>query len=337
MDLAELKSIAQELKAEIESQQAENRKTEVKIQEENQILMQLDEEQEKKVFKIETMNMMTKYQIVFLKLEACTHKIMANNEARKRMKVNIAFRKWKEQTVVERTQLQYTSIEVANRMMTAFKNLAKIKQSQKSGEGLRRAFEKWRIQSKVGRLMHTMNEKKQRKIERIETDIEKKTARTSKLMKQKKDIEGEIDELRRMKDEQRLYLKDLIERKETLDSELSELKEQKKNPTRAHSDARIARLEKEIAELEAENDEISTRANTEKSNVSDFISQMDGILEEHDITNILSGFGDATIPQDILDPDEVNLGQMPEEVEQAHAGTGGSSKIKSRPRNAHRY
>jgi len=91
--------------------------------------MQLDEEQEKKVFKIETMNMMTKYQIVFLKLEACTHKIMANNEARKRMKVNIAFRKWKEQTVVERTQLQYTSIEVANRMMTAFKNLAKIKQS----------------------------------------------------------------------------------------------------------------------------------------------------------------------------------------------------------------
>lgn len=96
-------------------------------------------------------------------------------------------------------------------------------------------------------------------------------------------------------------------------------------------------MEKEISELELENDELSSRASTEKSNVSDFISQMDGILEEHDITNILSGFGDATIPQDILDPDEVNLGHLPDEMEQAHAGTGGSSKIKSRPRNAHRY
>lgn len=83
MNIAEMKEMAENLKSEIETEKAENNKLEVKIQEENSILMELDEEQEQKVFKIETMNMMTKYQIVFLKLEACTHKIMANNEARK--------------------------------------------------------------------------------------------------------------------------------------------------------------------------------------------------------------------------------------------------------------
>lgn len=40
-----------------------------------------------------------------------------------------------------------------------------------------------------------------------------------------------------MKEEQRLYLKDLIERKETLDTEFAELKDQAKNPSRSHNDA----------------------------------------------------------------------------------------------------
>ena len=101
---------------------------------------------------------------------------MANNQARKRMKIAIAFRKWKEQTVVERTQLQYTSIAITNKLITALKALGRIKQSQRSSEGLRRCFEKWQMNSTVGKLLQTMNEKKERKLERIETDIERKQA-----------------------------------------------------------------------------------------------------------------------------------------------------------------
>ena len=99
-----------------------------------------------------------------------------------------------------------------------------------------------------------------------------------------------------MKEEQRAYLKDLISRKETLDIEFAELKDQSSNPSSSHCDSRIARLQKEITELEQENGDLSSRASTEKSNVSDFISNMDGVLEDHDISNILSGFGDASIP-----------------------------------------
>jgi hypothetical protein len=53
----------------------------------------LDDEQEKKIFHIETLNMMTKYQIVFLKLEASVYKIVATNKARKELSINDTYKK----------------------------------------------------------------------------------------------------------------------------------------------------------------------------------------------------------------------------------------------------
>jgi len=51
---------------------------------------------EKKQFHLDTINMMTKYQIVFLKLETSLKKIMANNEWRNELRKRRGFMKFAE-------------------------------------------------------------------------------------------------------------------------------------------------------------------------------------------------------------------------------------------------
>ena len=51
---------------------------------------------------IETLNMMTKYQLVFLKLETALTKMTTNIEERRRLRVRIFFNKFRENALVGR-------------------------------------------------------------------------------------------------------------------------------------------------------------------------------------------------------------------------------------------
>ncbi len=50
-----------------------------------------EEEHKQSLLHIETLNMMTKYQLVFIKLETTIYKIAANIDARKKIRVRKAF------------------------------------------------------------------------------------------------------------------------------------------------------------------------------------------------------------------------------------------------------
>jgi hypothetical protein len=58
------------------------------------------------------------------------------------------------------------------------------------------------------------------------------------------------------------------------------------------------------------------------------------LLDQHELSAIMQGLGSFNMTGDI---DEVNIGGDDHiDVQVAHAGTGGSSKIKSRPGNVQR-
>lgn len=57
------------------------------------------------------------------------------------------------------------------------------------------------------------------------------------------------------------------------------------------------------------------------------------MLDSHELNSVMQGMTGISLP---IDQDEVLIGGHEDIEPQAHAGTGGSSKIKSRPANASR-
>lgn len=83
---------------------------ESKLSEKEEQLSKLEEAQEKKVIDLETMNMMTKYQIVYLKLETSLKKITTTLQARMLMRKQRAFEKMRMNAVINRKLDQYNAV-----------------------------------------------------------------------------------------------------------------------------------------------------------------------------------------------------------------------------------
>ncbi len=89
---------------------------------------------EQKQFQLDTMNMMTKYQIVFLKLETSLKKIMANNEWRNEVRKRKGFQKFRENAVKHRIIKEKTESMINAKTERVLKNLLRIKEKADSRE-----------------------------------------------------------------------------------------------------------------------------------------------------------------------------------------------------------
>lgn len=90
--IADQNQFGQAVKSAIEK----NSELETKIRKKTKELAESEKMHEKQQFHIETLNMMTKYQVVFLKLEASLKKIVANNEWRDELRKRRGFMRFAE-------------------------------------------------------------------------------------------------------------------------------------------------------------------------------------------------------------------------------------------------
>ena len=79
--LIDLQSEYSNLKVQLTKIQFQTNELESKLSEKEEIIAKLEEDQETKTSTLEAMNLMTKYQIVFLKLESSVQKITATISA----------------------------------------------------------------------------------------------------------------------------------------------------------------------------------------------------------------------------------------------------------------
>ena len=79
--LIDLQSEYSNLKVQLTKIQFQTNELESKLSEKEEIIAKLEEDQETKTSTLEAMNLMTKYQIVFLKLESSVQKISATISA----------------------------------------------------------------------------------------------------------------------------------------------------------------------------------------------------------------------------------------------------------------
>lgn len=79
--LIDLQSEYSNLKVQLTKIQFQTNELESKLSEKEEIIAKLEQDQETKTSTLEAMNLMTKYQIVFLKLESSVQKITATIQA----------------------------------------------------------------------------------------------------------------------------------------------------------------------------------------------------------------------------------------------------------------
>ena len=89
-------------------------------------------------------------------------------------------------------------------------------------------------------------------------------------------------------------------------------------------DDRVHLLEGQISEVEDENKHLKEKLDSTNSNVGTFIKEMSSLLDQHELQSIMN-MDDGS--EEDEDPDR----QMEYDEIRPHAGTGGSSKLKSRP------
>lgn len=170
-----------------------------------------------------------------------------------------------------------------------------------------RAFSQWKIQTEISKKEESVLFAKNKKLTAVNDEIEKFKKKLEHLNKRKEELDSDLKDLKKRKKEQQEYLKDLEQEKQSLECE---------------------HLEKQLKVIEDENMDLRMKLDSTQDNVGSFISEMSTLLDSHDLQKFLEtteigmrfeydNFGSGT--------DEF------EETHQQHAGTGGSSKIKSRP------
>jgi hypothetical protein len=87
-------------------------------------------------------------------------------------------------------------------------------------------------------------------------------------------------------------------------------------------DDRVHLLEGQISEVEDENKHLKERLESTNTSVGSFIKDMSSLLDQHELTSIMHMDEGS---------EEEERGHIEFEEIRPHAGTGGSSKLRSRP------
>lgn len=135
---------------------------------------------------IETLNMMTKYQLVFLKLETALSKMSTNMEERRRLRVRLFFNKFRENALVGRLLIAKRQSLLTARIRSTLSELFQKVRTGKAGV-LKRALNTWKVRTK-----------QLKKSEEVEQKSQK---RQWELDEQRRRIERRLEEARKRKEE----------------------------------------------------------------------------------------------------------------------------------------
>jgi len=150
------------------------------------------------------------------------------------------------------------------------------------------------------------------------------------LAQKEEELEEEIIGSKHKILEQQKYIKELEVRDISLKNEYGAMVEKQGEGDGKQSEQQ-KRLEQEIRKLEQENLKLKGKVEVSNGSVGTFISEMNTLLDSNELQSILNMEVDSDEEEEELrvrGPDPViDI----ENEEKPHSGTGGSSKMKSRP------
>ena len=161
---------------------------------------------QKQILQAETLNMMTKYQLVFAKIECQVNRVLNSNKIRELGLVQRAFDKFRRNTQAARLQTSYNThlINLRLRSNLGVRILARFQTSRL--RALRKAFESWRLTADaakvVERLQHAIKQEldststtRQKLVQALQTkqaELKRELAKQQDLQKRHESIRSLI-------------------------------------------------------------------------------------------------------------------------------------------------
>ena len=159
--------------------------------------------------------MMTKYQVVFLKLETSLKKIISSNEWREEQRKRRGFLKMAENAVKSHAVSKKTRQLINAKTERVCSNLVKI--SEKFNLNIIKSFNEWRAYTDFRKAEENVLHANNKKLAEISDNVEKNQKKLESLSKRKDDLENDLKDLKKRKKEQQDYLKDLENEKQSLE------------------------------------------------------------------------------------------------------------------------
>ena len=234
--------------------------------------------------------MMTKYQLVFVKMETAFSKIFNHNKLRDLKKVQDAFSKFKFNTIKNRVEVN-CSTRVA---LENFKNLGKLaKICQKNSQtSIKEAFQTWKRTLTIDRAIT-------KKKEELEFELDNAIDERKRVERRINELSEEIDENDKRYNHLYSLVKDnkkkisVYENKgRELSNDINQIMDRDPNTrvdlaSTSPSQNKVQGLQNRLNEAMSENKELNSQLEMTNTNVKSFISEMGSVISTHEVAQMV--------------------------------------------------
>lgn len=248
------------------------------------------ETSKQQLLQAETMGMMTKYQLVFVKMETAFSKIFNHNKLRDLKRQQEAFAKFKFNAINKRVDINCGSRVALENIKSAGKFIKVYEKNQRYN--MRDAFQTWK------RALAIEKSLKRKKVE-IDLEVEERKNDFKRLERRIREMEEEIEENDKRYNHLYALVRDnkkkisLYENKgRELSNDINQILD-KAPKTRDEmasssnpSQDRITILQTKLANALAENKELNAQLEMTNVNVKSFITEMSSLISTHEVTKM---------------------------------------------------
>eukprot|EP00347_Sterkiella_histriomuscorum_P013141 403365857 len=313
MSVEQLKTYVQAQKDKYDSVRQQNSDFNEKLHRQMRKESRMREEQKQAVLQAETVNMMTKYQLVFVKMENQFAKIFNSNKLRNLRFKQDAFIEIKMQALVRDGDVQYRTHQVYEKVRNHYvQTLIIDKYQAKQLKVLHLALQKWKTFALIPRLALQAEESNAKDMENLKQKLSLKEREVSEkelLVKQKESqFKQMISEYKRLQ----LKIEDQEGKERQISQEIQSLIY--KNTTSAvenqkgvsHVFQRAQQLEQSLQQLKRENKALREKLEMTEFNMQSFIREMGGMLDQHQLIDTIGDLMNEQFP--LNNPGSSNAG-----------------------------
>jgi hypothetical protein len=313
-----------------------NPKLKDKLVKANRTIQKQQEDYKAQVLHIETISMMTKYQLVFIKMEASLIKMAHTIRTRENFNLASTFATINSFSRAMKLIKQYKTTLIYQGLKTKLETLIRALTKLKR-KAVSKSFNQLLTKHKLYRMEKKFREEKDKVVATFHDTMNGKDKEIATLMKKVSEANNALFVTKTKESELSTKLKIKEKIVHQLESERNDLVKQKRmSPIDGHEERH---LEQKLRDIQLENEELRDKLSNTECNVGNFIKEMSDLLDTHELsTNVGSEENNSFFASQhqefgLYDDEMENLSSKAKEKAPPQSGAG-SSKPNSKDKDA---
>jgi len=241
--------------------------------------------------RLENINVLSKYQLVFVKLETGLSKLVHIIKMRNLLQTQKMLEKYRQNVKSGIFEEKKRASQLIEKMHQTILNLQKI-YKRKSKSLMSKSVFRWKCNSKQAKFIKLFEKESKDREDKYKKEISQKTLSIAGLEEKLLKNNSEVEQLKKNEKSLKQVIKEKEEKEKILRNGIEKAKksdqDDKKLPKNVED--RLQALENHIANLEAENRELKDKLESTEGNVGSFIQEMTDLLEAKEFSSKSSVF-----------------------------------------------